>query len=84
MLEYDSDDYLNRFDLVIPVLKSLKGSIVEPGVVKAPRKSRKRLAWIIIPLAVGIAGTAYSYFNPDQFATVSHSLQRLLTAAFNN
>ncbi len=76
MLETDSNEYYDRFDKIIPTLKSLKGKLNDPAVVK---KASTVKIWHLVGglmLLNLIAFITYLYFNPGLVVNLQEVVQQ--------
>ncbi len=78
MLETDSDNYYDSFDKIIPMLKSLKGKLIDPSVIRKPSRIR---VWHLLTglLFLNLAALSiYLYFNPELAVDLRNIFQQWL------
>ncbi len=76
MLETDSDNYYDRFDKIMPILKSFKGKLIDPSSI---RKTSRFKFWHFIAglLLLNLAGLiAYIYFKPGLVGVLKDTFQQ--------
>ncbi len=77
-LETDSDNYYDSFDKIIPMLKSLKGKLIDPSVIRKPSRIK---VWHLLTglLFLNLAALSiYLYFNPELAVDLRNIFQQWL------
>lgn len=75
MVENDSSNYYDRFDKITPLLKSLKGKLPDPSVIRKPSRFRIWHLVSAVLLLNLVAFITYLYFNPGLVEVLRNTFQ---------